>query len=444
MKKIIALISAMTLLLATAAYAADRDDLPQDAQEQQAPTKSSDEGSSSAILDPIKPPSAEQAEDVPATADEPPVQPIDAAEQPEELPLPEESHSGGIAIGNTLPKTAVFSDLFVFSADDITRASIVYAGGKSAELSLEDAKEIVYAYSLFPLDRVVQANDASKLQNYINIYTSAEKYTIVIASNSVIYGSFGSGSCVLYRTMEGNPSSAVYERLNECFGKYRAAAVDSQETYSIPPVDYLPLPNAAWAKAEVETSARNNLLPYELTDDYAANITREDFCLLVSRVFAQKQTYGVSSYTPAFTYALDSYVREKLGYVKLPDPVSFKDANDFSSREAAHSVHILNLLGIISGRGNGYFDPQGNLTREEAAKILYEANRCFGYTDEFFYEVDYNDMDDISDWAKNSVISLGSKHIMLGTDKGNFLPKSHLTREQAIAVVVRLFEYIKN
>ena len=48
----------------------------------------------------------------------------------------------------------------------------------------------------------------------------------------------------------------------------------------------------------------------------------------------------------------------------------FKDAYKFSA-EGKKAIALMNMLGIFSGREDGTFDPSGNLTRAQMAKVLY-------------------------------------------------------------------------
>ena len=100
-------------------------------------------------------------------------------------------------------------------------------------------------------------------------------------------------------------------------------------------------------------------------------------------------------------------------------------------------------LGIVNGVGNGRFAPDESITREEAAKMLWNAADLLGYqpTEE---PLDFADKDEISDWALESVNAISSisgadRPIMQGTGNNRFSPKDSYTREQAVATVYRLY-----
>lgn len=96
--------------------------------------------------------------------------------------------------------------------------------------------------------------------------------------------------------------------------------------------------------------------------------------------------------------------------------------------------------GITSGIGNGMFDPNGLVTREQMAAFLV---RYFNA-----YKIPYpeatvttvpNDIDSVAGWAKDAVLKLWACGIFLG-DNGNFNPGSYARRSEAAALSQRINE----
>ena len=50
------------------------------------------------------------------------------------------------------------------------------------------------------------------------------------------------------------------------------------------------------------------------------------------------------------------------------------------------------------------------------------------------------DYDNISDWAKEAVLNVYEKGIMLGDDQGNFNPKAPITRQEVAVIIDRLLK----
>lgn len=81
-------------------------------------------------------------------------------------------------------------------------------------------------------------------------------------------------------------------------------------------------------------------------------------------------------------------------------------------------INTLASLGIINGRGNGIFDPDGLITREEAARILCSLMDYMGIEDREIVDEQFKDFDTVSDWAKEYVAKVGRNEIMEGNGDG--------------------------
>jgi len=86
--------------------------------------------------------------------------------------------------------------------------------------------------------------------------------------------------------------------------------------------------------------------------------------------------------------------------------------------------------GIISG-SDGMFRPGDYITRQEAASIMKNALELTGTTTELF-----NDDAKIASWAKGNVYACKAAGIFTGDEKGNFNPTSTLTRAEAASIMV--------
>src|SRR5690606_17950204 len=50
------------------------------------------------------------------------------------------------------------------------------------------------------------------------------------------------------------------------------------------------------------------------------------------------------------------------------------------------------------------------------------------------------DFDNVADWAKEAVLNVYEKGIMLGDDQGNFNPKAPITRQEVAVIVDKLLK----
>ena len=99
-------------------------------------------------------------------------------------------------------------------------------------------------------------------------------------------------------------------------------------------------------------------------------------------------------------------------------------------------IGALSNVGIITGRNDECFSPNDFLTREEAAAVIGRAFDLFGFK-RLNKITNFADKSNISPWAVSAVDSLCPYKIIIGTDNGNFLPKSTITREQAAIITQR-------
>lgn len=171
-----------------------------------------------------------------------------------------------------------------------------------------------------------------------------------------------------------------------------------------------------WAVPEIELAIENGLVTEKVLSNYQDDITREDFCELVVKLY--EALSGVE--------------------VQLPEENVFTDTENPEILKA-------NALGIVFGKTETEFFPNDNITREEIAVMFYRALKAVhpSLVAESF-EVTFADMDEISDWALEAVGFMSGKGIIKGMDGNIVAPKANTLREQAIALVYRTYELFKD
>ena len=163
-----------------------------------------------------------------------------------------------------------------------------------------------------------------------------------------------------------------------------------------------------YAKPYIEKLTESIQLDY---DDYTKPIKRDEFARLI--YFSVKQMSDTMN------------TKVILNDVK---PL-FTDTDDVC-------IGALSNVGIITGRNDECFSPNDFLTREEAAAVIGRAFDLFGFK-RLNKITNFADKSNISPWAVSAVDSLCPYKIIIGTDNGNFLPKSTTTREQAAIITQR-------
>lgn len=99
---------------------------------------------------------------------------------------------------------------------------------------------------------------------------------------------------------------------------------------------------------------------------------------------------------------------------------------------------------IVNGVGNGMFLPDKNITREEAVVIFMRYVKYKEYVSSVKEHCEFQDIDDVSDWAKESVNYLSSFDIINGDENNMFCPKSFMTRGETAAIIVRFINNFIN
>jgi hypothetical protein len=179
----------------------------------------------------------------------------------------------------------------------------------------------------------------------------------------------------------------------------------------------------SWAKAEVDAAIAAGLVPQSLQSGYKSNITREDFCALAVNLIVVKTGKPIETILAEKSLVINRGV--------------FTDTQN-------DTVLAANVLGIVGGKGYGRFDPQGSITRQEAAAMLTRTAKVLGYSPSG-QEVAFSDASSIQSWAKDAVSFISAamdvksnRAVMGGTGNNAFSPNGTYTRQQAFTTMIRL------
>lgn len=90
--------------------------------------------------------------------------------------------------------------------------------------------------------------------------------------------------------------------------------------------------------------------------------------------------------------------------------------------------------GIVLGDTDGKFNPDANISRQDMVTILYRAMKLDGANG----KMSFTDEREISDYAKNAVAYFGEKGIVNGIGDGSFAPRANATRAQAAKILYNI------
>ena len=170
-----------------------------------------------------------------------------------------------------------------------------------------------------------------------------------------------------------------------------------------------------WAGEQVEKAKEMRLIPENLQSKYTSGITREEFSELAVGLY------------------------EALGGKESAAP----EENPFADTKNPKVLTAYGL-GIVKGKGEGLFQPNSAVTREEISVMLYRTLRAakpeYDYSDITGHK--FADQEEISPWAEEAVGYLYGIGVINGVGDDRFNPGGETTREQAIVFAVRMYEKV--
>ncbi len=115
------------------------------------------------------------------------------------------------------------------------------------------------------------------------------------------------------------------------------------------------------------------------------------------------------------------------------DGLNFSDVSE--SDWSYQYIKAASGLGIINGVTNELFMPKDYITRQDACAVIYRLLTQQGITLDSSAMSKFNDYDEISDYAKQSVSYLADCGVIAGVSEGEFAPKSYVTRAAVARII---------
>lgn len=317
-----------------------------------------------------------------------------------------------------LPNSMTFSEaLSIYDADDIASATICSIDGNIyKELTRSQIRDFYYSASNVTVWRKI--NPTPFRGTCINFTTTSGAQISYYFTAGIQIGTYGSENFICYMPSAGDTAILRYAE---------SEFLDSDEgvnggiiNFANTSKDFLKLPQAEWAINEIRTAAAKNLVPYEFTDKYEREITREQMANLIANFICITGNY----------LSLDDYM--------AANGISYSTGNFRDCIGRSGAIDQLFAMGIITGRGNGTFDPDGKITRQEAAVILTRAAGKFMYVGTK-YNKNPADSKQLADWGRYSVMWCIDNGIFTPDGSNKIYPLDSLTVQQAITVLSRLY-----
>ncbi len=119
---------------------------------------------------------------------------------------------------------------------------------------------------------------------------------------------------------------------------------------------------------------------------------------------------------------------QKAEYTDVPEGIWYEEAVNWGTQE-----------GVVNGIGEGLFDPESNVTREQFVTMMM---RMWGTEEQA--ELPYTDAGDISPYALKAMEQAQAAGLINGYADNTLQPLKELSRAEAVALAVRLLSWIEN
>lgn len=172
---------------------------------------------------------------------------------------------------------------------------------------------------------------------------------------------------------------------------------------------------SSWAEAELHKALGYGFITERIRDNMAGKITREEFAEIAVKLYEKYTGKNASTGNMSFT--------------DTANPEILKAAN----------------LGLVTGVGNNKYAPNQLVTREQMATILFRALKVIKPDADFSAGsvATFADNDKVDSWARDGVYYCFKTAIMGGVGNNLFNPDGDATREQAVLVCTRAYEFFQ-
>ena len=190
-----------------------------------------------------------------------------------------------------------------------------------------------------------------------------------------------------------------------------------------------------WAKQEVEEAISLGIVPDDMQNNYKAHITRAEFAKMSVLFVAYK-------YDMELDQVIETYLSTKVD--SDGNKIEFKEDSfiDIANSEYEYYIKCANTMNIVYGKGNGIFDPDSYITREEAATMLMRVYFCYGGGVKLGQKSEgvdaFLDVKEISSWADTAVRYMYQWDVMKGVSDKYYSPGTYYTKEQCFVTFLRL------
>ncbi|QUL53415.1 S-layer homology domain-containing protein [Paenibacillus tritici] len=152
---------------------------------------------------------------------------------------------------------------------------------------------------------------------------------------------------------------------------------------------------------------------------------------------------GAGRFAPGREITRGEYLKlmmDAYGLAETGHPLAFTDAKP--GQWYSDAVATASSLGIVHGYSDGSFGLAQPITRQELAVIAVRVLKAAGIQAPDVQTAVFTDAEQIADYAKAAVHTLGGAGWMKGRSGGAFAPEASATRAEAVAMLARMMKLV--
>lgn len=239
----------------------------------------------------------------------------------------------------------------------------------------------------------------------------------------------------LLRTLDCDEKEIIHEKIEylaEAFDECFESVTEDTKLW----LEAVPQEPDIWALETITQLKDASLIPEEFDGIYNAYITKEDFYTMVMNVVESKVV--VDEPNSFNLYMQEEYVSldPVKGEIFMNDGMAGTERTLICNKEVIYKAY---QMGFVSRESIG--EPDGYLTRLEAAKIFaYIANEQ-GMDISDYEEINYTDINDVKESDKPFIYYVATKGILRGYGY-SFNPDGYCTYQETYIMLMRLYNIL--
>ncbi|MFX3636727.1 MAG: S-layer homology domain-containing protein [Candidatus Pristimantibacillus sp.] len=283
---------------------------------------------------------------------------------------------------------------------------------------------------------------ASAAQNsLVELIHAGFSYNLAIVENgrSVDIPSLGQSYTTRTMTVDGmiNPSISTVTLFNSETGTFTFVPSVFETVNGVTKVTFMHNSNGVYSIIAMSKSFK----------DLASHWAKADIEMLASKQIIKGQSSTVFAPDAAITRAeFTALLVRMLNLTNEPESEAFSDVPD--TAWYAEAVAAATKSGLVEGYGEGTFQPDKPLTREQLAVLVMRTIQATGTasdesTSDGRKAASLSDDHLISGWARDAVNFLMQESIAQGFPDGTFRPERNVSRAEAAVILKRMLQYVE-